>query len=749
MSAHVHLCFLWHHHQPCYRDLLTGQLILPWVRLHGIKDYYGMAALLEEVPAAHATINLVPSLIEQLESYVSGEGEDRALILSRRNAASLEPDERQFLLRFFFMAHPDNMIRPLPRYAELWERAEYGKAPPEKAARRFSDQDFRDLQVLANLVWFHPLVLEREPELMELRRKGREFTEGDKSFVLAKQMEILGRVLPLHKALADRGQLEISMSPFYHPILPLLCNMESSRESMPHVRLPSVQRVFRVDAERQIREGLLLHERVFGRRPRGMWPSEGSVSDDVVAVAGGAGLRWMATDEAILTRSLDRSIPRDSRGIPSQPDVLYRPYRREVNGTSALVVFRDAVLSNLISFDYQRYAPADAVNDFTRRVEGIRDSLPNGDWLIGVVLDGENPWEHYPGNGVAFLRELYGRLTRVPGVSLSTMADACERVSQPGHLHHVYAGSWINHNFHVWLGHDEDRRAWEALNRVREFVRAASRANGWTEDAARQLGLAGGYDAGTPDSVRKDLDLAWRCVFAAEGSDWFWWYGDDFSSALDGDFDALFRRHLMNAYHALKQMPPADLSRPIKLKISHPVFREPNDLLEVVVDGRSTGYFEWDAAGHYDPQGDMSAMGRSGHKSVKEVFYGFDLQRFLLRVDPAPDGRAEDLLRGDGLRVVFIHPRRRVVRVQGSNGGLRAQIVDPEGVGEVKPAEAAAGAVVEVACTFADLGFQKGDHVEFFVEVPAPSGPRIRFPAGTALRFTVPADDYAKVNWHV
>jgi alpha-amylase/alpha-mannosidase (GH57 family) len=749
MQAHVHLCFLWHQHQPFYRDLLTGQLILPWVRLHGIKDYFGMASILEEIPAARATINLVPSLVEQLEAYVSGQGEDRVLELSRRNAASLEPDERQFLIRFLFMAHPDHMIRPYPRYAELWERAEYGKASPEKSARRFSDQDLRDLQVLANLAWFHPVVFEREPELGELRRKGREFTEGDKAFVLAKQLEILGRVLSLHKALADRGQIEISMSPYYHPILPLLCNMESARESMPHVRLPAMQRTLRVDAERQLREGLALHERVFGRRPRGMWPSEGSVSDDVVAVAGGVGLRWMATDEAILVRSTGQPVNRDGRGVPLQPDYLYRPYRREVNGTSALLVFRDSVLSNLLSFDYQRYAPADAVSDFCRRVEAIRDSLPAGEWVVAVALDGENPWEHYPGNGLSFLRGLYGRLTQMPGVSLSTLSDACDRATAPGWLNHVYAGSWINHDFHVWIGHDEDRRAWEALIRVREFVRAASRAHGWTEEAARQLGFGGGYDAGTPEQVRKDLDLAWRCVYAAEGSDWFWWYGEDFSSALDGDFDALFRRHLMNAYHALKQMPPADLSRPIKERISHPVYQEPAGLLRVTIDGRSTDYFEWEGAGHYDPQADMSAMGRTGPRTVRGVHYGYDEDRFYLRVDSVPDLAPEELLKGEGLRIVFVHPRRRVVRVQALEGGLRAQVTDPEGVGEMRPAQAAAGPLIEVACAFADLGFQKGDGVEFFVEVGVSAAQRMRFPAGTSIRFTVPAEDFAKLNWHV
>ncbi len=748
MQAHVHLCFLWHQHQPCYRDLLTRQLILPWVRLHGTKDYFGMAALLEEHPAARATINLVPSLIDQIESYVNGDGEDQVLALCRRNAASLEPDERQFLFRFLFMAHPERMIRPHPRYAELWERAEYGKSAPETMARRFSNQDLRDLQVLANLVWFHPLVFEREPELVALRRKGREFSEGDKTFVLDKQLEILRRLLPLHRELAGRDQVEIATSPYYHPILPLLCGMESAREAMPQVRLPAMQRSLRVDAERQLREALALHERVLGRRPRGMWPSEGSVSDNVADVAADAGIAWMATDETILVHSLGQSFPRDSVGVPRHPETLYRPYRCGDREDAVRVVFRDAVLSNLISFDYQRYAPAEAVDDFCRRVEAIRDALPAGEWVVGVVLDGENPWEHYPDNGVPFLRGLYTRLPQLPGVSLSTLSDACARV-EPGAIRHLYAGSWIGHNFSVWVGHDEDRRAWEALNRVREFVRAASRTHGWTEEGARRLGFAGGYDAGTPETMRRDLDLAWQCLFAAEGSDWFWWYGEDFATALDGDFDSLFRRHLMNAYHALKQMPPGDLARPIKERVTHPVFDEPAGLLRVTVDGRSTDYFEWESAGRYDAQADTSAMGRAGPKPIRGLQFGFDETAFFLRVDPAPDVPAEELVRGEGLRVVFIRPRRRFVRVQQPDGELRAQILDPEEVGETRPARAATGAILEVAGTFADLGFQAGDDAEFFVEVGATAGQRTRFPAGTALRFTVPTKDYAKIHWHV
>jgi alpha-amylase/alpha-mannosidase (GH57 family) len=749
MSAHVHVCFLWHHHQPYYRDLLTEQFILPWVRLHGIKDYFGMAAILEEIPEAKATINLVPCLIEQLETYISGRGEDRALALSRRNPSTLDADERQFLVHYFFFANPEHMIRPLPRYAELWERAEYGRLPPEKAAARFTDRDLRDLQVLYNLVWFHPLVLEREPELAELRRKGRDFTEEDRAFVLDKQREVLSRILPLHKTLADRGQIEISATPYYHPILPLLCNMESARAAMPEVRLPLMRRDLRVDAGRQIREGIALHERLFGRPPRGMWPSEGSVSDDVVAEAGAAGLRWMATDEAILARSLDRGFPRDEHGLVHHPEALYRPYDREAGGRTMRILFRDAVLSNRIGFDYQRFAPADAIDDFARRVETIRKSLPDGEWTVGVVLDGENAWEHYPGNGVPFLRGLYRRLASMPGVSLSTVSEGCERASAPGRLDRLFPGSWIGHSFHVWVGHEEDRRGWEAVSRVREFVRSASRACGWTEEGVAGLGLSGGYGPGVAEETRRQLDLAWRCIFVAEGSDWYWWFGEDYSSALDGEFDALFRRHLMNAYTALKLKPPADLFRPIKRRIARPGFREPSAMLSITLDGRCTDYFEWISSGRYDAQADMSAMGRSGGSAVREIYFGFEEDRFVLRVDPPEGGRGADLLKGQGLRVVFARPKPRVLRVQLVDGAPMASLADPGGEGPASPAAAAADDVLEVACPFADLGFQGDEVAEFYIETLDNGAAGARFPASTMLRFTVPSADYSKFNWHV
>ncbi len=368
----LHVAFVWHMHQPYYKDPLSGYYRLPWVRLHGTKDYLDMVEILKDFPSIRQNFNLVPSLLEQLMDYSEGSAKDLYLEISRKNAKELGEDEKIFILENFFLAHWNNMIRPFPRYHELLVKrgTRVIKSDLARAMKYFTDDDFLDLQVFFNLCWIDPLFREKDPFLRVLSEKGHGFTEEEKALLLQKQLEIVGRIIPTYKEMALGGQIELSFSPFYHPILPLLCDTDASRVAMPNVPLPRQRFLHPEDAEAQIRTGIEYFGKVFGFRPAGMWPSEGSVSEDVVRLAARNGVRWLATDEGILSNSLNKRL-RDNSGNLTGPDLLYRPYTYE--GVS--LVFRDHVISDLLGFVYSQWDPKKAAEDLISRLRTIRNSL--------------------------------------------------------------------------------------------------------------------------------------------------------------------------------------------------------------------------------------------------------------------------------------------------------------------------------------------------------------------------------------
>src|SRR5436305_2280298 len=404
---------LWHQHQPYYKDLVTGEYRLPWVRLHALKDYYGMVKLLEEFPEVHQTFNLVPSLIAQIQDYAEGTALDPFLRVAARSAADLTRDERRFALQYLFQANLERLIARYPRYAELWERFQGAGSSPEQADKYFQAQDFTDLQVLSQIAWFDEFFL-AEPEIAGLVRKGRGFSAEDQKFVVDYQRELIKKVLPAHADAARQGRIEISTSPFYHPILPLICDTNAGAAST--VGLPLPQNRFRHpgDAREQLQRGLDLHEKVFGVRPRGVWPSEGSVSEEVLGIAAGLGVNWMATDEGVLSRTLGMSFMRDGHGrLPdASAEKLYTIHRYENAQTRMHLIFRDHAISDLIGFVYSGMPAQEAA---AHLVQNIKDSAQvltsrGRDAVVPIILDGENAWEYYPESGREFLRRFYDAL---------------------------------------------------------------------------------------------------------------------------------------------------------------------------------------------------------------------------------------------------------------------------------------------------------------------------------------------------
>jgi len=591
----IYLTFLWHMHQPFYKDLASGEYKLPWTRLHALKDYYGMVEILRELPNVRQTFNLVPSMMVQVEEYARGEARDPYLAAALKPAEALTEAEQIFLLQQFLQPHPPRMAQALPRYAGLLELKD-SRTSLESARRRFSTQDFRDLQVISQLIWFDEEFREKDPAVRELFDKASDYSLDDQRLVGRKQLEILAKVVPVYREMAASGQIEISTTPYYHPILPLLCDSNIASVSHPGVPLPPAFR-YPEDAERQLVMARQYVEREFGVAPAGLWPSEGSVSDETFSIAAAAGFRWAASDSGVLGRTLGRSA-----GV----DAIYRPYRWEQNLRQLGVVFRDHFLSDLIGFVYSGMDSGAAAHDFLNRIrENCRGILATGrDALVPIILDGENAWEYYDHNGRPFLRNLYRLISQDAQMSAVTVGEALTKM-EPEPLTHIFPGSWINANFDVWIGAEEDNQAWSQLLRARETY------------------------AGAPEDRRQ---LAFEEILIAEGSDWCWWYGPEHDSGNRVEFDQLYRSHLANVYRFLKLSPPEELSRPILRVAPNAVHIEPSGRIHPTIDGEVTSYFEWLGAGLYRVDERSGSM--HGKKFlVHEVYYGSDGLNLYLRVD--------------------------------------------------------------------------------------------------------------------
>jgi alpha-amylase/alpha-mannosidase (GH57 family) len=727
------VAILWHMHQPFYQDLVTGEHILPWVRLHGIKDYWGMVALLREFPHVRVTFNLVPSLLVQLDAFASDAARDRHLDLGLKPADALSDDERAFCVENFFHAHRPRMIDPFPRYAELLARRSNSAGLSARAqAAQFSIDDIRDLQVWHKLVWIDAAYFDRDERVRALIAKGRGYTEDDKATLRAVELEILRAVVPEYREAARRGQVELSTSPFYHPILPLLCDTDIYLRTHPHSRMPRERFRRPDDAMEQLTRAVGLHEQLFGRRPEGLWPSEGSVSDEMVPLVARAGFKWMATDEAILSRSIGRALTRDGGGHVEQPEDLYRPYRVGASGLTVSCGFRDHTISDLIGFSYASW-PADvAADDFIRRLveAGSRHKAKSGgEATVFVILDGENAWEHFEGQGRPFLRALYGRLAAHPDLRTVTMSEACANASET--LVSIFPGSWINSDFYIWIGHPDDHRAWSQL-----------------ADARRAL------DSPPPGLAEDALARAREELLIAEGSDWFWWYGDDHSSDHDLAFDDLFRRHVRNVYRALDAPIPEELfvtnitTQPPSVEI-----RRPSGLIHPEIDGEMTNYFEWVGAGCFEAAAAAGAMHQVAEISsrIVSVQFGFDREHLFVRVDGSRP--MHELLVGAlGLTVRFLKPAglQVVLRRDGKFADVLMLKRSPKGDWDLLECAGLASAinrVAELRVPFACLGVRPQEPVAFFVTLSEGTIEVEQQPRHEPIQIEVPDANFDARHW--
>lgn len=600
----LHLAFVWHLHQPYYKDDLTNTYLLPWVRLRSTKDYHKMAALLDSYPRVRQTFNLVPSLLTQIEDYGRGaDGDPRGdsdlfLRLSRKPAAELTAEDRAFILRWMRESPRFLRVQASPRYRELASRSD---------SETFTTEEMRDLQIWYNLAWCDPAWVDRDPRLSRLKARDRGFTEADKEDLFDAQLEMLGRIIPDYAKLASSGQAELTFTPYYHPIVPLLINLESAREAVPGIQLPSRRFAHPEDARYQIEAGREEFIRLTGVHPRGMWPSELAVSESLADLAVQTGVEWFLSDESVLGRSIDVYFHRDGEGTLHSPELLYQPWQLERAEGRVSAVFRDSLLSNLIGFDYHRMHARDAVNDFMARLRRIHGRQgTDRDFLVVVALDGENAWDFYAREGHDFLNSLYDDLDRADDIVCTTVTDFLEEHPYRQELRRLHAGSWIGASFDTWIGDPEHSAAWDLVTEARD----------WLAD----------YGSHHPD--HPGIEEAWREIRIVEGSDWFWWFSRRHDSGMDVIWDSQFRLHLRNIYKLLGAKAPTILHRPILESGLAEGRRVPQGLITPA----SLDDPAWRQAGVYEVASGFGAL----HKPVdlvERLLWGCDANRLYVRVD--------------------------------------------------------------------------------------------------------------------
>jgi alpha-amylase/alpha-mannosidase (GH57 family) len=735
----LHIAFVWHMHQPYYRDPQNGTCSMPWVRLHATKDYLFVPSLLSEYPNLKANFNLVPSLLKQIELYRGGQ-KDEAWDLSYIPAPDLTRAQRVRLLHFFFFANPEHMIQPYPAYADLLARRGNSVLDEDLQIRLalFSDQDFLDLQVWYNLVWIDPLERDRRPFLQELIRKGRGFTENEKLEVLNVHREMIGRMIPLYRSLQDAKQIELSTTPFYHPILPLLCDTEVAREAMMEIQLPE-RFAHPEDAREQIRRAIRYHQELFGSPPAGMWPSEGSVSPQVAQLIAEAGIQWVATDEEILGKCLGAELTRhsDSEKPPTfKPDYLYQPYRLDLSqGQGLNFIFRDHELSDQIGFVYSKWNAKDAAEDFLNRLRQIRESLSgkmDKPRLVSVILDGENAWEYFPDNGRDFFRRLYDGLSSAPDLVTVRVGDFLEAHPPEAKLPRLFSGSWINHNFRIWIGHAEDNTSWDYLHRTRrELVE-------WDRDHREE-------------KFSPNRAMAWEALFIAEGSDWNWWYGDDHSSNLDTEFDQLYRNQLASVYTAMGKSIPEFLLAPIR-KISWTGRMDlPTGFINPQLDGEISDYYEWLPAGFVE----VSAVGGAMHQAetvFKKIYFGFDLSTLYVRLDFNREWQESHFHEPHELHIRFLQPKPRLIRIRALRPDPVMDFYEPDAqerwtLVKQHQIRGAVRTIVELAVPFADVQTQGGQELQFWIFMKEGERELERCPRQGPITLKVPEAQFEDMNW--
>ncbi len=718
--AHARVILLWHMHQPLYVLPGENKALMPWVRLHCVKGYSDMISVIDSVPEMRAVFNFTPVLLQQIEDLVSGKLTDSWLELSRKNAAELELGEKLMLLEHFFKAHWENMIRIYPRYGRLLEQrgAFFDRSRFERNPSLFSTRDYRDLQVWFNLAWCGHAMFKKNPLLPLLVSKGENFTEEEKHALLDLHLDCMRSVLDDYRKAEAAGRIETSTTPYFHPILPLLIDTDLALRRMPGRALP--QRFTAAeDAGWHVKTAVLTHEKFFGHKPRTMWPAEGSVAPEIIPILADAGIDVMFTDEGNLFHALigKNAVP----GIDPEHLALFQAWQVHAFDRQVTTFFRERALSDFIGFNAARNTPEKSAEYVLNKLAEIAANANTSDPVITLALDGENAWEAFPDGGERFLRLLYQGLVAHPHLEPTLPHQYLAQHAPRAHLSGINTGSWINSDFDIWIGDAEENTAWNLLGQTRSLL------------LAEQAKL----------DPRK-REEAWLSLYAAEGSDWFWWFGPDFTTDSQPLFDELFRAHLARIYMLLERPVPLALSQPIRRNNRSALHKNPRARIFPQINGRENSYFEYIGAGKYDPSTQATAMYQSG-RSLRYLWFGNSDTQFVVRLDWSQDFSGKlllDLILKTGREITV------TVKLPPAPSRVNQAIVDCEANAQPVAVECANDQLLELALPLQALGLLPGEELAFRVRLCDENGIEYeRHPEAGFLNTRLTDAAYEALDW--
>ena len=507
-------------HQPFYRYPDRSHYDLPWVRLHGVKDYYGMARLIDKFDKIKSVFNFSGVLLAQLLDYTKNESTDSYATLTLKDPAHLTADEKKFIIDRFFSVNFERFISNNKRYHQLYNK----KMSPKG---KFSSRDLGDLQALFNLCWFHPFTIKEDKNIKRLISKGKDYSSDDKEYIVSAQRQILAKIFPLYNKLIEDGKIEVTVTPYHHPIMPLIYDTDILRDS-PYLKKPLHRFSSPFDCIWHLKKSKEVFKEIFGKNPVGSWPSEGSVSEDILSIYKREKFKWIGADEEILFKSLTTEYVTYDM-IKKQRHLIYQPFKfKDVN-----IFFRDRNLSDAISFIYQGWqdselAAKDLLEHFKRTHYHIKDKLKKR--AITIIMDGENAWEYYNNNGVDFFNTLYSSLEKSKQLRTTTPSEFLKG-SRVKRLERLVSGSWINGDFGVWIGSHKNNNYWQILRKIKDAIERAGKKN-------------------------PNLKEIEECFHLIEGSDWFWW--NTFED-VSGEFRRIFLAYVEKIYTLLGKKAPAYL----------------------------------------------------------------------------------------------------------------------------------------------------------------------------------------------
>ncbi|MCG7900348.1 MAG: glycoside hydrolase family 57 protein [Candidatus Thiodiazotropha weberae] len=552
----LQVVFCWHMHQPYYKGPEGSDYLLPWVYLHGLKDYSDMAAHLEHVPDAKAVVNFAPVLLEQIDDYseqIAAWLKTGQLIKDPLLAALAGPglpvDEayRKELISACMRANEHRLISRFKHFNELADLVKH-TLENDRMVGYLNDQCLVDLLVWYHLAWVGECQRVNDLRVRSLQAKGRGFNSDDRR----RLMELIGEVLQglpgRYTDLAKSGQVELSVTPYAHPIVPLMIDMDSAKDALPSIHMPDLEQYPGGESRARwhMRKGLEVFEKHFGFRPKGCWPSEGGVSEATLKMLEEEGFNWAATGQQVLSNSLMAG-GGDSQLPDNWVHSAYHVQEGHLN-----MFFRDDGLSDLIGFTYGEWHADDAVGDLINHLVNIADSCKGDpDAVVSIIMDGENAWEYYPYNGSYFLNAMYERLSQHPRLRLTTFSEVLDRQKKLSpRLSKLVAGSWVYGTFTTWIGDRDKNRAWDMLGEAKKVYDQVLDTKNFSDDQLRE--------------IEKQLAIC-------EGSDWFWWFGDYNPESTVSDFEQLFRSQLSHLFELLGEPVPDYLSEVFAVGSGAPV----------------------------------------------------------------------------------------------------------------------------------------------------------------------------------